>query len=126
MLLAEYENYSIGTSFAELTEYAYESWSKTAKSAASIWLYGVSADYCRQIAKWDYTPEYKLSLVQEKMLKEAIARKASVIEENKIAEIRNKLKVSSRRNVAYAYGKINGEEVYLESVSGRNTPFFIY
>ena len=69
MLLAEYENYSIGTSFAELTEYAYESWSETARFAASIWLFGVSDAYCREISSWDYSSEYKLSLEVEKKIK---------------------------------------------------------
>lgn len=40
--------------------------------AASIWLFGISDRYCRQMAAWDYTYEYKLSLQQEKTVQEYI------------------------------------------------------
>lgn len=67
--LSNFELASQGTSFEEMCAVSFEQWSQTAKMAASIWIFGVSSDYLRQMSQWDYTPEYKLSLEQERTIR---------------------------------------------------------
>ena len=69
LMLANYELSEGGLSLAQLTWLGYESWTNDIKMAASIWLFGISDRYCRQMAAWDYTYEYKLSLQQEQKTK---------------------------------------------------------
>ena len=64
-LLAEYENYSVGTNFAELSQKSYEEWTDNAKQAAIIWLFGASTTFCNSLEELDYSPWYKASLEQE-------------------------------------------------------------
>ena len=69
LMLTCYELASQGTTFAEMSMLAYQSWAEDMKLVASIWLFGVTEQYCKQMAQWDYSPEYKLSLEQERSLK---------------------------------------------------------
>ncbi len=69
--LSEYELYSNGTSFADLTQTAYEQWSSSAKCAA-IWLFGVSSDFGKALAEYGYSPEYTFSLQQEQTIRKYV------------------------------------------------------
>ena len=62
----EYQNYKSGTSFAELMAQSYTSWADSIKFFMGIWAFGISAERCKSLSKWDYTGEYKLSLEEEK------------------------------------------------------------
>ena len=65
----EYQNYKSGTSFAELMAQSYTSWADSTKFFMGIWAFGISAERCKSLSKWDYTDGYKLSLEEETMLK---------------------------------------------------------
>ena len=65
----EYQNYKSGTSFAELMKRSYTSWADSIKFFMGIWAFGISAERCKSLSKWDYTDEYKLSLEEEKSIK---------------------------------------------------------
>ncbi len=72
LMLYSYELASDGISFSELSAIAYQQWSSDMKAFVSIWLFGVSDAYCKQLAKWDYSIGYKISLEQEKRLQSYI------------------------------------------------------
>lgn len=83
LLLAEYENYSRGTSFSEISKQAYSSWCDQAKLAATIWVFGASSDflyYCEEF----YASSYKMSSEEEKII-----RNFSNYEQNLSTEINN-------------------------------------
>ena len=61
----EYQNYKFGTSFAELMAQSYTSWADSIKFFMGIRAFGISAERCKSLSKWDYTDEYKLSLEEE-------------------------------------------------------------
>ena len=63
----EYQNYKSGTSFAELMAQSYTSWADSIKFFMGIWAFGISAERCKSLSKWDYTDEYKLSLEEEQI-----------------------------------------------------------
>ena len=66
---------------------AWDTWSDSLKFATSMWLFGVSDNYCKELAKWDYTQEYKLSLEKEKSLKNIIEYNQGLITEINNVEI---------------------------------------
>lgn len=72
VLLSDYENYSEGTSFAEMSQKAYELWTENQKMAACIWLFGISSEFGVRMKEWDYSPEYTTSLYKEHTVKKYI------------------------------------------------------
>lgn len=75
ILQCEYENYSRGTSFAEIEMKAYLQWSSTLREAAYIWLFGTADLLCRDMNTW-YLKEP--SVVEE----ECIGKYAEYVEES--------------------------------------------
>lgn len=69
MLFSEYELYKNNMSFSQLIELSWNVWSNDMKMVAQIWLFNVSNLIQQGWAEWDYSPEYKLSLEQERSLK---------------------------------------------------------
>lgn len=119
--LAEYELMSDGKSFEQMTEYAYQEWCNTNKLFITILAFDCADELCRQMAKWDYTPEYKLSLEQEKTLSNTKRiRPGTLSEKQKVQDIKDKYNAGKKRNGAYSYGNIGGEEINLECISGKN------
>ncbi len=51
LMLTCYELASQGTTFAEMSMLAYQSWAEDMKLVASIWLFGVTEQYCKQMSK---------------------------------------------------------------------------
>ena len=119
--LSEYELMSEGKSFEQMTEYAYQEWCNTNKLFITILAFDCVDELCRQMAKWDYTPEYKLSLEQEKTLSNTKRiRPGTLSEKQKVQDIKDKYNAGKKRNGAYSYGSIGGEEINLECISGKN------
>ena len=44
---------------------SYTSWADSIKFIMGIWAFGITAERCKSLSKWDYTDEYKLSLEEE-------------------------------------------------------------
>ena len=68
LALGSYELAYYGTSYAELSAYAYQEWTASIKLIASIWLFGVSEQYCNTLASYNYSTDYSISLESERKL----------------------------------------------------------
>lgn len=68
----EYNMMSQNINIEALYQQAWDTWSDSLKFVTSMWLFGISDTYCKELAKLDYTQEYKLSLKQEQILKNYI------------------------------------------------------
>ena len=79
MLFSEYELYKNNMSFSQLIELSWNVWSNDMKMVAQIWLFNVSNLIQQGWAEWDYSPEYKLSLEQERSLKNVVNAKRTGI-----------------------------------------------
>ncbi len=79
MLFSEYELYKNNMSFSQLIELSWNVWSNDMKMVAQIWLFNVSSLIQQGWAEWDYLPEYKLSLEQERSLKNVVNAKRTGI-----------------------------------------------
>ncbi len=123
LMLYNFELASVNLSLAALSQIANENWSNDIKLAASIWLFGISDRYCRQLTQWGYSDEYKLSLEIErnrKYLDKIMVRPPSADEKERITVVKTKYNAGAKRNAAYAYGSIDGQKVDFECISGVN------
>lgn len=96
LLQCEYENYSKGTSFAEIEMKAYLQWSSTVREAAYIWLFGTAELLCREMNTW-YLREP--SVVEE----ECIGRYAEYVEES-VGNNNNNRTVPSQQKGSKPFG----------------------
>ena len=71
----EYFNYRNNTSFAQIMSENSSEWSYFFKIFMAEWVGGVTKQFLENCKEWDYSKEYKLSLEQEKSLKNVVDAK---------------------------------------------------
>ena len=79
IIIQDYNLHLSGSSFKQLVENDMNVWSNDMKMVAQIWLFNVSNLIQQGWAEWDYSPEYKLSLEQERSLKNVVNAKRTGI-----------------------------------------------